>query len=174
MTSLREVLTICVLGFLSAGCGGENESPAPGASESSEPAASSPAAGSAAPTPSVRARPGTRIATAGSDFGEILFDGTGQAIYLFDKETSAHAECYGPCAEAWPPVLTSGQPRASGNVKMRLLGTTSRTDGTTQVTYAGQPLYFYAHEGKRQVLCHNVSEYGGRWLVLTPGGDPAP
>ena len=55
-----------------------------------------------------------------------------------------------------------------------LLGTTTRADGTTQVTYAGHPLYFYAHEGKRQVLCHNIEEYGGLWLVVQPDGKPAP
>ena len=55
-----------------------------------------------------------------------------------------------------------------------LLGTTTRSDGARQVTYAGHPLYFYAHEGKNQVLCHDVREYGGLWLVVTPKGPPAP
>ena len=43
----------------------------------------------------------------------------------------------------------------------------------TQVTYAGHPLYYYAHEGKYQVLCHDVEEYGGTWLVVRPDGTPA-
>ncbi len=116
----------------------------------------------------------TVVTTAGSEYGEMLFDRTRQAIYLFDKEGSSRPECYGACAAAWPPVLTKGSPRASGQVDAELLGTTRRRDGSMQVTYAGHPLYFYAHEGKNQVLCHNVSEYGGLWLVVTPGGDPAP
>ena len=49
-----------------------------------------------------------------------------------------------------------------------LLGTTRRTDGTTQVTYAGHPLYYYAHEGPNEVKCHNVSTHGGLWWVVTP------
>lgn len=45
-----------------------------------------------------------------------------------------------------------------------------RADGSTQVTYGGHPLYYSAHEGKYQVLCHNVTEFGGRWLVVSPDG----
>jgi len=104
----------------------------------------------------------------------MLFDASGQAIYLFDDETSTKPTCYDECAEAWPPVLTKSKPMAGGEVRPGLLGTTTRADGSTQVTYAGHPLYFYAHEGKRQVLCHNIEEYGGLWLVVQPDGNPAP
>lgn len=103
----------------------------------------------------------------------MLFDDTGQAIYLFDKEATGRAACYDACAEAWPPVLTAGSPRATGQVRPGLMGTTQRTDGSTQVTYAGHPLYYYAHEGKNEVLCHNVTGFGGLWLVVTPSGEPA-
>jgi predicted lipoprotein with Yx(FWY)xxD motif len=114
--------------------------------------------------------PGTEITVSSSQFGDVLFDGSNQAIYLFDKETGSTPECYGDCAAAWPPVLTDGEPEASGAAEQELLGTTERDDGTTQVTYAGQPLYYYAHEGPGQVLCHNVSEFGGLWLVLDASG----
>lgn len=104
----------------------------------------------------------------------MLFDATGQAIYLFDKETTPRPRCYGECADAWPPVLTTGPPRAREATRDDLLGTVRRRDGSTQVTYAGHPLYYYAHEGPGQVLCHDVVEYGGLWLVVTPDGTPAP
>ncbi len=104
----------------------------------------------------------------------MLYDASGQAIYLFDAERSSQPECYGECAEDWPPVLTMGEPQAKRSVQSKLLGTTRRSDGARQVTYAGRPLYFYAHEGKYQVLCHDVEEYGGTWLVVQPDGDPAP
>jgi len=126
-----------------------------------------------AESPPAGTTPGITIATAGSDFGQVLFDGTGQAIYLFDKETTALPDCYGDCAVAWPPVLTSGSPVAGSGTMTDLLGTTPRTDGSTQITYAGHPLYYYAHEGKNVVTCHNVSEFGGLWLVITPTGQAA-
>lgn len=120
------------------------------------------------------ANPGTRIVGADSDFGTILFDGTGQAIYLFDVETRSKPSCYGPCAEAWPPVLTDGEPVAGRGVESSLLATTERNDGTIQVTYNDHPLYFYAHEGKREVKCHDVFMNGGNWYVVQPDGDAAP
>jgi predicted lipoprotein with Yx(FWY)xxD motif len=115
-------------------------------------------------------KPGTEIKVGQSQFGEILFDGDDQAIYLFDKEASAKSECYGACAEAWPPVLTKGEPVGAGGAKQSLLGTTKRDDGSVQVTYDGQPLYYYAHEGPGEVLCHGVNEFGGLWLVLGADG----
>ena len=116
------------------------------------------------------AKPGTEITVSQSQFGDVLFDGANQAIYLFDKETGSTPECYGDCAAAWPPVLTNGEPVANGAAKQSLLGTTERDDGSIQVTYAGKPLYYYAHEGPGQVLCHNVDEFGGLWLVLDASG----
>jgi predicted lipoprotein with Yx(FWY)xxD motif len=113
---------------------------------------------------------GTVITVRDSDYGPMLFDDRGQAIYLFDRETSTTPACYGDCAAAWPPVLTDGAPRPMG-ADGNLLGTTTRDDGSTQVTYGGHPLYFYAHEPPGVVLCQNVGEFGGLWLVVDAAGD---
>jgi predicted lipoprotein with Yx(FWY)xxD motif len=126
---------------------------------------------STAPEPSER---GPRIVAEDSEFGNMLFDGTGQAIYVFDLETTSKPRCYDECAEAWPPVLTEGKAAAGLGVENSLLATTERTDGTIQVTYNDHPLYFYAHEGKREVKCHDVFLNGGNWYVVQPDGDPAP
>src|SRR5690242_11860888 len=130
------------------------------ASSRSAPTGSSSPGRSASPiTPSgsrssVSARTGVVVTIAASPFGPVLFDRTGQAIYTFDTEKTSKPRCYGECAEAWPPVLTTGRPIAGGAVRQALLGVTTRSGGTTQATYDGRPLYFYAHEGKHQVLCH--------------------
>ncbi len=161
--------------LLLAGCAESSPEPAPTAdsSEASEsPVADSPSEQSASPEPS--ARPGTRIIVRPSDYGPMLFDARGQAIYLFDREATPKPRCYDACAEAWPPVLTEGDPVAAGHARPGLLGTTRRSDGARQVTYGGHPLYFYAHEEPGQVLCHDIEEFGGRWLVVTPAGDAAP
>jgi predicted lipoprotein with Yx(FWY)xxD motif len=114
---------------------------------------------------------GPEIKVADSQYGPILFDSSNQAIYLFDKENSATSQCYGACAEAWPPVLTKGEPRAGDGVDAKLLGTTERDDGSVQVTYNGHPLYYYVDDPPGEVLCHNVEEFGGLWLVVGPGGE---
>lgn len=114
------------------------------------------------------------ITTAASDFGQMLFDANKQAIYIWESEESARPECYDDCADAWPPVLTDGAPTVGGEADPALLGTTKRRDGTTQVTYNGHPLYFYAHEGPGEVKCHNVATHGGLWWVVGPDGIRAP
>jgi predicted lipoprotein with Yx(FWY)xxD motif len=128
------------------------------------------------PAPATSPQPvavGTTVKVADSDYGSILFDDTDQAIYLFGKESSAKSECYGECADAWPPVLTEGAPQAGAGADPALLGTTERDDGSTQVTYNGHPLYYYVDDPKGEVLCHDVSEFGGLWLVVKPNGEAA-
>jgi predicted lipoprotein with Yx(FWY)xxD motif len=115
---------------------------------------------------------GTELVAADSQFGPVLFDSDEQAIYYFDKETSETSECYGDCAEAWPPVLTDGDPQAGEGIDSELLGTTERDDGSTQVTYDGHPLYYYVDDPPGEVLCHNVEEFGGLWLAVQPNGEP--
>lgn len=143
----------------------------------SEPAATASASASAKPEvtkPTKPSKPGKRIVQGASDFGPMLFDGTGQAIYLFDVETSSQPACYDACAAAWPPVLTQGKPVAGTGIDGSLLSTTRRADGSTQVTYNDHPLYFYAHEAQGEVKCHDIFLNGGNWYVVRPGGEAAP
>jgi predicted lipoprotein with Yx(FWY)xxD motif len=61
-------------------------------------------------------------------------------------------------------------PRAAGGARTAVR-TTRRADGTLQVTYAGRPLYYYVGDRRPgQILCQNVSEYGGLWFVVRPSG----
>ena len=114
---------------------------------------------------------GRRITVGDSEFGSMLFDASKQAIYVFENDPNGETVCYDECAEAWPPVLTTGKPRAGSGVDASLLGTLKRRDGKLQVTYAGKPLYFYAHEGPGEVKCHNVDLNGGFWWVIGPDGE---
>lgn len=116
---------------------------------------------------------GTRVKVVGSDYGRVIADGKGEAFYLFDKESSKKPRCYGACASVWPPVLTKGKPVAGSGAKQSLLGTTRRANGKLQVTYAGQPLYYYVDDSPGTILCHDVEEFGGLWLVVKPSGQAA-
>jgi predicted lipoprotein with Yx(FWY)xxD motif len=100
-----------------------------------------------------------------SSYGRILFDGRGFALYAFTADSRGHSNCTGACAKAWPPYVVKSAPHG------RLLGTTRRRDGSLQVTYTGRPLYYYVGDRRPgQILCQNVVEFGGRWLVVRPGG----
>jgi predicted lipoprotein with Yx(FWY)xxD motif len=116
-------------------------------------------------------KPGASIVVGDSEFGTMLFDSRKQAIYVFENDRENRSNCYDECAVAWPPVLTKGEPEAGGGVDESLLGTIRRRDGSRQVTYAGKPLYFYAHEGRGEVRCHNVDLNGGLWWVIAPSGE---
>jgi len=106
-----------------------------------------------------------------TQFGRILFDSRGQALYGFTRDRrGGPSRCYGACATAWPVHYAKGALRAGNGVKQSLIGTTRRTDGRLQVTYNGWPLYFYAHEGIGEVTCQNVDEFGGLWLVARANG----
>jgi predicted lipoprotein with Yx(FWY)xxD motif len=105
-----------------------------------------------------------------SNYGDVLYDGKGFALYAFTRDGTGRSRCYGACAAAWPPFLARS-PKAGAGARSSLLGTTRRTDGSLQVTYAGRPLYYYVGDRQpRQILCQNVSEFGGLWLVVRPSG----
>ena len=115
------------------------------------------------------------ITTSGSAYGRMLFDGRQQAIYLFDREGGTRPRCYGECADAWPPVLAEGRGAGDGPAcGAGCSAPSSAATGRCRSPTRGHPLYYYAHEGPGQVLCHDIVEYGGRWLVVTPRGEPAP
>jgi predicted lipoprotein with Yx(FWY)xxD motif len=106
-----------------------------------------------------------------SAYGKVLFDGRGFVLYGFTRDHGRSA-CYGACAKAWPPYFApKGKLTAGAGVKKSLLGTVKRKNGRRQVTYAGKPLYYYVGDTKRgQILCQDVVEYGGRWLIVRPSG----
>jgi predicted lipoprotein with Yx(FWY)xxD motif len=110
------------------------------------------------------------VTVGGSDYGRIVFDGSSRALYAFTRDRGGRSACYGACAAAWPPYIVKGALRAGGGTSRPLLGTTARKDGRRQLTYAGRPVYYYVGDGPGQVLCQNVREYGGLWLVVRPSG----
>jgi len=116
----------------------------------------------------------TKLTLQESAYGRVLFDGRGGALYLFTADSGKTSNCYGDCAVAWPPFYALGKFSPGTGVNPKLLGRTTRTDGRKQVTYAGHPLYYYVHDGRNQILCHDVFEFGGDWLVVRKSGKPAP
>jgi predicted lipoprotein with Yx(FWY)xxD motif len=162
---------------LVAGCGGQankgSESGATANAASTTPANTSAAASTTPAATKHRGRAkGTKVKVVRSQYGPVVADGRGQAFYLFASEKSGRSQCYGACAQRWPPVLANGKPRAGPGGKSRLLGTTRRTDGKVQLTYGGHPMYYYDGDAPGRILCQGVNEFGGLWLVVRSNGKP--
>lgn len=104
--------------------------------------------------------------------GKVIVDSQGMTLYDFHKDKGTTSACYGECAVAWPPLLTSGQPRAQGGAEGSLLGTTRRKDGTLQVTYGGHPVYGFVEDQKPGETNGNDFEgFGAEWYALMPNGE---
>jgi len=111
------------------------------------------------------------VAAGNSKYGRILFDGHGRALYAFTHDPAGRSLCTGACAKVWPPYVVAAAARPAAGVKQSLLGTIRRADGSSQVTYQHRPLYYYVGDtNPGQVLCQDVTEFGGAWLVMRPSG----
>lgn len=115
----------------------------------------------------------TRLKLRGSPYGKVLF-ANGYAMYVFTADRGSTSNCYGACAEAWPPLIAKGKLVARKGVKRGRLGTAPRDGGAKQVTYAGRPLYGYVDDPRGEVFCHDVEEFGGIWYAVKPSGKPVP
>ena len=121
---------------------------------------------------SAAASPPAAIKVATISLGKVLVDGEGKSLYLFEADTSTQSTCSGDCAAAWPPLLTSGTPTVSGDATASMVGTTTRTDGGTQVTYAGHPLYYYSGDTKAGDTNGEGSKaFGAEWYLVSPKGE---
>jgi predicted lipoprotein with Yx(FWY)xxD motif len=155
---LVALTVITTAAALAAGCDGNTTSPA------GRGAGSTPTAGGQSAA--------TMVRTASTKFGTILVDDGGRTLYLFEKDQPNQSACSGACAVDWPVYHSKGTPNAGSGVHASLLGTITRSDNTTQVTYNSHPLYYYSDDNgmPRQFKGQNVNAFGARWYVVAPTG----
>ena len=108
--------------------------------------------------------------------GPVLVDGQGITLYLFENDhRGSPSRCYGICAVQWPAItLPSGvtRPVAGPGIEPGLLGTAPRTDGTTQITYNGWPLYLWPPDrAPGKATGQALTNAGGRWYVVDAAGN---
>jgi predicted lipoprotein with Yx(FWY)xxD motif len=173
MTRMFSFAALVVVGALVlAACGGSGSSSS--GTSSSSGASSTPSYGAAKPSTSSTSNSSgaaSVVSTKTSSLGTFLVDAKGRTLYLWDADHGSMSTCAGACAQAWPPVTTTGTPNASGAVKASLLGTTKRADGSREVTYAGHPLYTFAGDTQAgQTTGEGSNGFGAPWWVVTPAG----
>jgi len=128
-----------------------------------------PAGANAAGADSAELRPTVTVRV--SDYGPVLFDDRGYALYAFTRDARGRSACAEACTESWPPYFLPGSVRVGTGLEASLLATTRRANGDRQVTYAGRPLYHWIGDREPGVVgCQNVSEFGGLWLVVRADG----
>jgi predicted lipoprotein with Yx(FWY)xxD motif len=127
--------------------------------------------GSQAKTPAPASAGAAAVKTTSGDLGTFLVDSSGRTLYLWKADKGSASMCSGACAQAWPPLTTKSKPQAGGGVKASLLGTTKRSDGTLEVTYAGHPLYYFAGDSGPGSTSGQASKgFGADWFVVAPTG----
>jgi predicted lipoprotein with Yx(FWY)xxD motif len=151
--------------LLVAGCGSSDSSSSGGAY-----------GGGAETTATAQTSPSEGVATikvaSVPKLGKVVVDSDGFTLYDFHKDKGTTSSCYGACAGVWPPLTTGSTPKATGGVSASMLGTTERKDGTTQVTFAGHPLYIYTGDAKPgEANGNDFSSYGAQWYALLPNGE---
>jgi predicted lipoprotein with Yx(FWY)xxD motif len=125
---------------------------------------------SSAPTTSSGARGSVKLAS--TKLGKVLVDAQGRALYLFEADKGTTSACGGACATIWPPLTTAGEPIAGPGLAASKLGTTKRSDGATEVTYNGHPLYTYAGDSAPgQTSGQGLDDFGAEWYTLSARGD---
>ncbi|MGD0749867.1 MAG: hypothetical protein ABSA23_00500 [Anaerolineales bacterium] len=100
--------------------------------------------------------------------GSFLVDSKGMTLYSFAMDAPGENTCYGACATAWPPLLTNGAPITGTGLDATMMGTTTRKDGTVQVTYNGLPLYYFS----KDITVGDTMDEGVKslWFVVMPDG----
>ena len=140
-------------------------------SSSSAAVANTPAAGGN--SSGAAAASGNTVAEKAIGSQQVLVDSQGMTLYWFAPDTSSKSNCSGQCATYWPPVKG---PLTAGSGVTGTLATITRSDGSTQATYDGHPLYTYIGDksaGQNSGNGKNLS--GGLWWEMTVSGStPAP
>lgn len=168
------VLTLSVVWAVAiAGCGGGDDTGSSGSAYGGKGGdyGGAPAA-SEEPNSEAGAGPAVLSTAPVGELGAILVDSRGMTLYDFHKDKGTTSSCYGACAENWPPLLTDGETSAAGGASAAKLGTTERKDGSTQVTYAGHPLYTYTgDQGPGEANGNDVEAFGAEWYALQASGE---
>lgn len=170
MKSVRvSALVLGALAVTLVGCGPRPAAAAPATVASpAQPSSPQQSATQGLPAPAA-AGPAMVDVSKNDALGSYLVDDKGMSLYLYTKDSPGTSNCYDKCATAWPPLLTSGSAVAGTSLDSSKLGVTTRSDGKTQVTYNGWPLYYFAKD--KQPGDTTGQGVGSVWYLISPGGD---
>jgi len=123
-------------------------------------AACTPQAGGGSAAPSAG---GIDVSVSHTAAGDALAGTGGMTLYVFKNDTGGSSTCTGDCAGTWPPFLGDGSQVNAGDGVSGSFGTTTRDDGSSQITHGGQPLYYYS--GDQAAGDSKGDGIGGVWSI---------
>ena len=97
--------------------------------------------------------------------GNILVDSEGFTLYYFSNDADGSSTCTGGCLDAWPVFYQENISAGSG-LESADFATITRPDGTSQSTYKGWPLYYFANDNAPGDT--NGEGVGNIWFVAKP------
>jgi predicted lipoprotein with Yx(FWY)xxD motif len=145
---------LVALAAVAAGCGGGG------------------ATAATSPPPKTASGQAATVGISNTGIGPILVNSQGHTLYLFKADQGTKSACTGACAGAWPPLLVTGKPTPGNGINGSLVGTATRPEGTTQLTYNGHPLYLFEQDQKAgETNGQGVSAFGASWFALNSAGN---
>jgi predicted lipoprotein with Yx(FWY)xxD motif len=150
--TVATVLALPVVAVALAGCGGGS-------------------GGSVSP-PKTSSGQAATVGVVNTSLGKILVNSKGRTLYLFQKDTGPTSTCTGACATNWPRLLPKGKPTIGSGANASLVGTSTRPDGKTQVTYNGHPVYLFSGDTKAgDTNGEGINAFGASWYALSSAGN---
>ena len=111
------------------------------------------------------------VGVASTGLGNVLVDRQGRTLYLFGRDSGTVSSCMDSCAANWPPLSAGRNPAIGSGAKTADVGTTSRPDGRSQLTYSGHPLYTFVNDQKPgDTNGEGIKAFGGSWFAVSPSG----
>ena len=165
--ALLAAATLAV-GIAVAGCGGSSSSsaaPASGGTNALSGSSGGYGYGGGGGSSSATA---VTLKAVSSPLGTILVDQDGKTLYLFEADSKNKSNCSGGCLNLWPPVMANGKATAGSGVTAGMIGTAT---GSSQVTYAGHPLYWFSGDTNAgDTNGQGLDDFGGEWYAISPAG----
>jgi predicted lipoprotein with Yx(FWY)xxD motif len=128
--------------------------------------------GSATARPSHTVAAGSSISIRTTSLGQTLVDAHGRTLYLFKGDTRDVSRLSQAGLSVWPRFLAAGAVKAGKGVQAARLGMITSPRGIRQVTYNGDPLYYYVGDSKPgSTHGQGLNEFGALWYVLGPSGE---
>ena len=152
---MRPLLASLATALVIASCGGATTN-----------SSATPTTAAATPAPTASPAIVAKVAT-DAKLGRILVATNGMTLYMWAKDTDANSQCFDQCATAWPPLTTAATSVAGDGVTTGKFGTSTRKDGSLQVTFNSHPLYFFVRDtAPGQTNGQGSTGFGAVWSVI--------